>query len=113
MVVRSIVIYKEAFLEFYHKQEAKVQEKIEFVLDMVRHEKQVPRKFFKHLQNTQGIYEIRVITTFKSIRILCFLDEGNLVVLTNSFVKKTQKTPRKEIRKAERLKMEYFSEKNK
>lgn len=111
-MIRNIVIYKEAFLEFYHNQEEKVQEKIEFVLDMVRHERRVPKKFFKQLQNTDGIYEIRVITTFKSIRILCFLDKGNLVVLTNSFIKKTQKTPRKEIRKAEKLKKEYFSEKN-
>lgn len=109
---RSIVIYKEVFLEFYQEQEEKVQEKIDFVLDMVRHERQVPRKFFKLLQNTDGIYEIRVITAFKSIRILCFQDEGNLVVLTNSFIKKTQKTPRKEIRKAEKLKKEYYSEKN-
>jgi len=111
-VFRSIVIYREAFLEFYQKQEEKVQEKIDFVLDMVRHERHVPKKFFKLLQNTDGIYEIRVITAFKSIRILCFLDEGNLVVLTNSFTKKTQKTPRKEIRKAEKLKKEYHSEKN-
>lgn len=112
-MIRSIVIYKEAFLEFYQKQEEKVQEKMEFVLDMVRHERQGPKKFFKQLQNTDGIYEIRVITTFKSIRILCFLDKENLVVLTNSFIKKAQKTPKKEIRKAERLKKEYFSEINK
>lgn len=110
--MRTIVFYKQAFLEFYQAQDAKAQEKIEFVLDMVRHEKHVPKKFFKLLLSTDGIYEIRVITTFKSIRILCFLDEGNLVVLTNSFIKKTQKTPRKEIKKAERLKWEYYSEKN-
>jgi phage-related protein len=64
------------------------------------------------LENTDGIYEIRVITTFKSIRILCFLDDGNLVILTNCFIKKSQKTPRQEIKQAERLKKEYFKNKN-
>jgi phage-related protein len=52
-----------------------------------------------------------VITSFKSIRILCFFDEGKLVVLTNCFVKKTQKTPVKEIKIAEKLKIEYLMEK--
>jgi phage-related protein len=52
-----------------------------------------------------------VITTQKSIRILCFQDEGRLVVLTNAFVKKTQKTPQNEIRLAERLKTAYLKQK--
>lgn len=63
------------------------------------------------LENTDGIWEIRVITTFKSIRILCFQDKGDIVVLTNCFVKKTQKTPQKEIRMDERLKKDYLKEK--
>lgn len=112
-MVRKIVSYREYFQEFYKAQEPKVKEKIGYVLDLVRFEKQVPKKFFKYLENTDGIYEVRVITTFKSIRILCFFDKGTLVVLTNVFVKKTQKTPKKQIRLAEKLKKEYFEEKNK
>lgn len=110
-MIRQIVAYKENFLDFYKSQDLKIQEKIEFVLDLVRFERQVPNKFYKMLENTDGIWEIRVITTFKSIRILCFQDKGNLVVLTNCFVKKTQKTPRKEIKIAERLKKQYLTEK--
>ena len=112
-MIRKIIAYKENFTEFYKAQENKVQEKIEYVLDLVRFERNVPKKFFKHLENTDGIYEVRVITTFKSIRILCFFDKGNLVVLTNCFTKKTQKTPRKEIKLAEKLKTEYLIDKNK
>ena len=82
------------------------------MLDLVRFERQVPTKFLKSLTNTEGIYEVRVITAVKNIRILWFLDDGNLVVLTNCFIKKTQKTPKKEIRIAESLKKEYFKEKN-
>lgn len=110
-MIRKIIAYKNYFIEFYNSQENKVQEKIEYVLDLVRFEKQVPKKFFKALENTDGIYEVRVITTFKSIRILCFFDDGNLIVLTNCFVKKTQKTPKKEIKLAEKLKKEYLIKK--
>ena len=112
-MIRIIIPYKDNFIEFYEKQDDKVQLKIEFVLDLVRFEERVPIKFFKLLKSTEGIYEIRVLTAFKSIRILCFLDEGNLVILTNCFVKKTQKTPKKEIKLAQKLKIEYLNEKNK
>jgi len=110
-MIRNVIAYKNYFADFYNAQEEKVQEKIEYVIDLVRYEKHVPNKFFKHLENTEGIYEIRVITTFKSIRILCFFDNGDLIILTNCFVKKTQKTPRKEIRISERLRKEYLFEK--
>jgi len=110
-MVRKIIAYKNYFVDFYKSQESKVQEKIEYVLDLVRFEKQVPKRFFKYLENTDGIYEIRVITAFNSIRILCFFDKGELVVLINCFIKKSQKTPRKEIKMAEKLKKEYLAEK--
>lgn len=108
---RKIIAYKDKFLNFYKSQDAKVQLKIEYVLDLVRFEERVPAKFFKLLQNTDDIWEIRVITAFKSIRILSFLDEGNMVILTNCFLKKSQKTPKKEIHLAEQLKKEYLNEK--
>lgn len=111
-MVRNIIIYKSYFIDFYKSQEPKVQNKIEYVLDMIRFEKQVPKKFFKSLENTNGIYEVRIITAFKSIRILCFLDNGNIVVLANCFIKKTQKTPKKEINLAQKLKKEYLKSKN-
>jgi phage-related protein len=110
-MLRRIIAYKNHFVDFYKSQEFKVQEKIEYVFDLIRFEKQVPKKFFKRLENTDGIYEIRVITAFKSIRVLCFFDKGELIVLTNCFIKKTQKTPRQEIKMAEKLKAEYLNEK--
>jgi len=110
-MVREVIVYKENFENFYKAQDSKVQEKIEYALDLVRFEKQIPVKFFKYLENTDGIYEIKLITTYKSIRILCFFDKGQLVVLTNCFVKKSQKTPKKEIELAEKLKKEYENEK--
>ncbi len=110
-MIRKIIIYKTDFVEFYKKQDKKIQEKIEYVLELIRYEKQVPIKFFKFLESTNGIYEVKVTTTFKSIRILCFFDDGQLVVLTNGFIKKTEKTPKSEITKAEKLRQDYFKEK--
>lgn len=112
MCDRKIKIYKNYFTDFYNSQEHKTQKKIEYMLDLVRFEKQIPKKFFKYLKNTEGIYEIRVITVFKSIRILCLFDDGDLVVLVNCFVKKSQKTPKKEIEIAEKLRKEYLREKH-
>lgn len=112
-MIRKVVVYKDYFAKFYKAQDEKIKAKIGYVLDLIRFEKRVPKKFFKYLENTDGIYEARVITTFKSIRILSFFDDGNLVVLVNCFVKKTQKTPRKEIKLAEKLKKEYFKDKKK
>lgn len=37
-----------------------------------------------------------------------FFEKGNIIILLGGFQKKTQKTPNSEIKKAERLKKEYY-----
>lgn len=110
--VREIQFYKTYFLGFYASQDETTQEKIDYVFDIIRYEKHVPRKFFKLLTNTEGIYEVRIRAVNGSIRVLSFFDDGNLVVLTNGFYKKTRKTPAREIRRAKKIKQEYFIEKH-
>ena len=110
-MAREIIFFGENVIDFYKSQELKVQLKIEYVLDLVRFERQVPIKFYKKLESTNGLYEVRIITSQKSIRILCFQDEGTLVVLTNAFVKKTQKTPKNEIKLADNIRTEYLKQK--
>ena len=110
-MVRKIEFYKDYFTEFYSKQNKKVQEKIEYVFKLVRQTERIPKKFFTHLTSTDGLYEIRIEYQSGIYRIFCFFDEGRLVILLNGFQKKSQKTPRKEIELAERLKKEYFKEK--
>lgn len=61
----------------------------------------------KHIENTDGLYEIRVQQGSDIFRIFCFFDQGKLVVLANGFQKKTQKTPKKEIDFALKIKAEY------
>ena len=111
LVIREIHFYGKKVIEFYNQQDLSIQTKIEYVLDLVRFERHIPIKFFKKLDGTNGIYEVRIITSKKSIRILCFQEEGNLIILTNGFLKKTQKTPKKEIRLAEKLRIEYLKNK--
>lgn len=110
-MIREIIFFGDKIVEFYKSQDDKARLKMNYVLDLVRFEKQVPKKFYKKLESTDGIYEVRIITSQKSFRILCFQDDGNLVVLTNGFIKKTQKTPKKEIELAEKLKNEYLNTK--
>ena len=83
MAARKILAFKDDFPDFYRSQDFKTQEKIEYVLDLVRFEQQIPKKFFKYLNGSDGIYEVRVNTTFKDIRILCFLDKNDIVVFNN------------------------------
>ena len=71
----------------------------------------VPEIYLKHIENTDGLYEIRVQQGSDIFRIFCFFDKGQLVVLANGFQKKTQKTPKKEIELALKIKSEYESEK--
>lgn len=110
-MVREIRFYKNYFLNFYSEQNTDVQEKIEFVLDLIRRVEIVPVKFLKKIESSKGLFEIRVKVKTDIYRIFCFFDEGKLVILINGFQKKTQKLPRKEILKAEKLKAEYFKEK--
>ena len=110
---RNITFFRNYFINFYSQQNEKKQEKIEFVLELIRTIEKVPSKFLKYLENTDAIYEIRVRVGNDQIRIFCFFDDKNFVILVNSFYKKTQKTPRKEIALAEKLKKEYFEQKYK
>jgi len=105
---RKIIFHKHYFMEFYVAQTLKVQEKIEYVFKIVRTVDKVPKKFLDHLSGTNGLYEIRVELESNIFRIFCCFDKENLIILFNAFQKKSQKTPRKEIELAERLKREYF-----
>ena len=110
-MIRSIKFHKEYFLDFYSKQNSKVQEKFDHVLKLIKQVDRIPKKFFKHLTSTTGLYEIRIEYQSNIYRIFSFFDEGRLIILLNGFQKKTQKIPKKEIELAEKLKKEYLKEK--
>ncbi len=107
---RQIVVYGDEFWVFYNRQSRSVQDKIDWTIGLVKTLKIIPEKFFKHLEGSDGIFEIRVKVGSNIYRIFCFFDKGNLVILMNGFQKKTDKTPKNEIEKAERLKQLYYEE---
>lgn len=110
---RQVVAYKRYFLNFYEELPNNVQAKIEWTLNLIRLTRQVPEKYFKHLEGTKGLYEIRIEVGNNIYRIFSFFDKGNLVVLGNAFQKKTQKTPKLEIEKALKIMEEYQNENKK
>lgn len=110
---RQIIFHKTYFTDFYLEQTEKVQEKIEYVFKILRTVKNVPKKFLDHMTGTDELYEVRIEFESNIYRIFCCFDKGNLVVLFNGFHKKSQKTPKKEIDLALKLKTEYFNDKNK
>jgi len=110
-IQRHITFHEHYFTDFYLEQTEKVQEKIEYVFKIIRTVQNVPKKFLEHITGTDGLYEIRIEFESNIYRIFCCFDKGYLVVLFNGFQKKTQKTPKKEIDLALKLKEEYFNSK--
>ena len=90
----------------------KTVRKITWVLRVVRDLERVSSRYLKKLVNTDEIWEIRIDVGHRAFRLLGFFDGPELIVLTNSFQKKTQRTPRAEIRIAEKRKADYFSRRN-
>jgi len=110
VINRQVVAYKNYFLDFYGGLNDNVQRKIEWTLNLIRVTPQIPEKYFKHLEGTKGLYEIRVEVSSNIYRIFTFFDKGNLVVLGNGFQKKSQKTPKQEIKRALKIMEEYQNE---
>lgn len=108
---RELLFFKDYFKEFYQEQTWKVQKKILWTLKIIETVDRIPEIYFKHLENTEGLYEIRVQVGSNIFRIFCFFDINNLVIVGHGFQKKTQKTPTGEIERAEKIKKEYYEEK--
>lgn len=61
--------------------------------------------YSKHIQD--GIFELRIKFASDISRIFYFFFVGDKIILTNGFIKKTQKTPKEEIEKAIKYKEDY------
>ncbi len=78
--------------------------KVAWVLKLIRETDQIPSRYFKKLVSTDDIWEARIDVGKNTFRLLGFFIGKELIILTNSFQKKSQKTPQKEIRLAEKKK---------
>ena len=63
---------------------------------------------FKKLKGEDGLCEFK---TSGGLRLLCFWDEGNLIVTTHGYLKDKQKAPKRELERAKKLRRAYFGDK--
>jgi len=110
-MTRQIIFHGDYFLDFYKDLDIKVKQKFQYVLELIKQVDRVPEKFLSPMVGYDGLFEIKIEYQSNIYRVFCCFDEGKLIVLLNGFQKKTQKTPKKEIDKAMRIKKEYFESK--
>ena len=94
--------------DFLDSLPGKAAQKVIWVLRLLEDMNIVPSSYFKKLLGTQEIWECRIQLGSNAYRILCFFAENSAVVLTHGFVKKTQKTPKVEIEKAEAYRKDFL-----
>jgi len=111
-VKRLIEFYKETGIspitEFFDSLTSKTAQKVLWVLKLVEELERVPSKYFKKLEGTEEIWEVRADIGHDAVRLLGFWSEGSLIILTNGFQKKSQKTPSNEIALAEIRRKNYL-----
>ena len=105
------IVYSEEVIDFLNSLNEKVKEKIIFNINKSKYV--IDNDLFKKLKGSD-IWEFRTKYSGSIYRIFAFWDTENdtLVVTTHGIIKKTQKTPSKEIKRAEDIRIEYFNIKN-
>lgn len=86
----------------------KQAQKVTWVLKLIQNRDQIPSRYWKKLKGTDDIWEARIDFAGDTFRILGFYGRDKDIILTNGFVKKTQKTPKREIQQAKKRKKQYF-----
>lgn len=110
---RKIVFYRTydgkcPVEEFLDSLPGKVANKITWVLRIIRELDRIPEIYFKKLIGTDEIWECRIRLGSNVYRLLGFFAGHATLVLTNGFLKNSDKTPRKETHMAELSRREYF-----
>lgn len=65
--------------------------------------------YSEHLRD--GIFQLRTQLANNISRVLYFFYDGQKIILTNGFIKKTRETPPKEIEKAKKYRDDYLERK--
>ena len=115
---RTVTFYKtddgkcpiQNFLDSLH---GKVAQKVTWVLKLIEDMDVVPVTYFKKLTGTEEIWECRIAFGSNAYRIFCFFAGNSVVVLTHGFVKKSQKTPKTEIEKAQYYRRDFLERRKK
>ena len=100
----------EVFLDSLTGKQA---QKVTWVLKLIEELDIVPVQYFKKLVDSENIWEVRIQFGNDIFRLLGFFESGALLILTNGFAKKKQKTPPQEIELAVTRKNDYLKRKEK
>jgi phage-related protein len=112
-VLRTVIFYRTAegrcpVEEFLDSLDNGAARKATWVLGLLEELPMVPPRFFKKLAGSDNIWECRASFRSNAYRILCFFAGNSIVVLTHGFMKKSQKTPREEILRAETMRRDFL-----
>lgn len=58
--IRSVFLCKNYFADFYNEQRQKVKDKILWTFRIIETIQRIPEEYLKHIEGTNGLYEIRV-----------------------------------------------------
>lgn len=104
------IVYSDEVIKFLNTLDIKTKNKIAYNLEKSRYI--IDKELFKKLDDSD-IWEFRTLFNGTHYRLLAFWDTDSetLVITTHGFIKKTQKTPSKEIERAEEIRKMYFNQK--
>ncbi len=103
---RTIITFGGYFEDFIQELTEKEQQKVDYLLTLLRTQDRLPLKFIKLIR--ESVYELRIEYNSNIYRVFFVFDEDKIVVLFNGFQKKSQKAPANEIEKAIKIKNEYY-----
>ncbi len=115
--MREVEFYKTAdgrcpVQEFLDALPGKDAQKVVWVLKLVEELGVLPASYFKKLQGSEEIWECRIQLGSAAYRIFCFFAGQSVVILTHGMRKKVQKTPRREIERAEEYRRDHLRRKS-
>ena len=110
---KTVIFYRTAdgecpVQEFLDSLSGKAAQKVTWVLNLIEDLDIVPSTYFKKLTGAEEIWECRMQLGSDAYRIFCFFAGHSVVVLTHGLIKKTQKTPQKQIERAAAYRRDYL-----
>jgi phage-related protein len=115
---KSVMFYTTAdgkcpIKDFLDSLSARAAQRVTWVLRLLEELDVVPSSYFKKLVGTEEIWECRIQYGSNAYRVFCFLAEDSVVVLTHGLLKKSQKTPKQEIERAEAYRRDFLQRRTK
>ena len=75
-IARNLFYYKNYYLDFFNTLDLKVRFKFNWTLKLISTVDKIPKKYFKHIEGSSGLFEIRVEYGSNIYRVFSYFDEG-------------------------------------